>query len=95
MIQFVWDEQKYQINQKKHGVSFEEAKSVFFDEYARFLTDPDHSETEERYLLLGMSIQMRLLVISHCYREHDHVIRLISARPATRFEQQQYQRFRR
>jgi uncharacterized DUF497 family protein len=93
-MQFVWDEHKHQINRKKHGVSFEEAQSVFFDEQARLLADPDHSETEERYLLLGMSIQMRLLVVSHCYRENDPVIRLISARRATRFEQQQYQGFR-
>jgi uncharacterized DUF497 family protein len=95
MIQFIWDEHKHQTNQKKHGVSFEEAKSVFFDEYARLLADPDHSETEERYLLLGMSIRMRLLVVSHCYRENDYIIHFISARAATRFEQQQYQRFRR
>jgi hypothetical protein len=93
-MQFVWDEHKHQSNRNKHGVSFEEAKSVFFDEHARLLADPDHSETEERYLLLGMSTQLRLLVVSHCYREDDHVIRLISARRATRFEQQQYQRFR-
>jgi len=95
MIQFIWDEHKHQTNQKKHGVSFEEAKSVFFDEYARLLADPDHSETEERYLLLGMSIRMWLLVVSHCYRENDYIIHFISARVATRFEQQQYQRFRR
>ena len=95
MIQFVWDEQKHQVNQKKHGISFEEAQSVFLDEYARLLVDPDHSETEERYLILGMSTKIRLLVVSHCYRENDHVIRLISARSATHFEQQQYQRFQR
>ncbi len=93
-MQFVWDEHKHQINRNQHGVSFEEAQSVFFDEQARLLADPDHSETEERYLLLGMSIQMRLLVVSHCYQEDDQVIRLISARRAARFEQQQYQRFR-
>ena len=95
MIQFVWDDHKHQINQKKHGVSFEEAKSAFYDECARLLIDPDHSETEERYLLLGMSKQIRLLVISHCYQENDYTIRLISARLATRSEQQQYKRFQR
>ncbi|EDN69979.1 protein containing DUF497 [Beggiatoa sp. PS] len=89
-LKFVWDENKNRLNQKKHKVSFEEAKTVFFDENARLIPDPDHSETEERFILLGLSVQFRILLVSHCYRENDSVIRIISARKANRQEQQQY-----
>jgi hypothetical protein len=92
-LNFTWDENKNRLNQKKHKVSFEEAKTVFFDEHARLISDPDHSEVEDRFILLGFSVQLRILVVSHCYREPENTIRIISARPANRYEQQQYQRY--
>ena len=92
-LNFTWDENKNRLNQNKHKVSFEEAKTVFFDEHARLISDPDHSEVEERFILLGFSVQLRILVVSHCYREPENTIRIISARPANRYEQQQYQRY--
>jgi uncharacterized protein len=92
-LNFTWDENKNRLNQNKHKVSFEEAKTVFFDEHARLISDPDHSEVEDRFILLGFSVQLRILVVSHCYREPENTIRIISARPANRYEQQQYQRY--
>ena len=92
-INFEWDENKDRINKQKHQVSFEEAKSVFRDEAALVIADPDHSEAEERFLILGQSDQLKLLVVCHCYRESDTVIRLISARKATRNETVQYYDF--
>ena len=92
-INFEWDENKDRINKQKHQVSFEEAKSVFSDEAALVIADPDHSEDEERFLILGQSDQLKLLVVCHCYRESDTVIRLISARKATRNETVQYYDF--
>ena len=92
-INFEWDENKNRINKQKHQVSFEEAKSVFRDEAALVIADPDHSEAEERFLILGQSDQLKLLVVCHCYRESDTVIRLISARKATRNETVQYYDF--
>ena len=89
-IKFVWDERKNKINQKKHGVSFEEAQTAFYDENARLIADPDHSEDEDRFILLGMSQRARLLIICHCYRENDEVIRIISARKADKQETKQY-----
>ncbi|MCQ2802080.1 MAG: BrnT family toxin [Bacilli bacterium] len=86
MITFTWDERKKQINLKKHNISFEEASTVFYDECALFINDPDHSEDEERFILLGLSNNLNILVVVHCYRENDEVIRLISARKATKFE---------
>ena len=77
-------------NLLKHGVSFEEAQSVFLDESARLIDDPDHSEHEDRFLLLGYSLQARCLIVNHCYRESDSVIRLISARRATKHEEEMY-----
>jgi uncharacterized DUF497 family protein len=91
---FVWDERKNRQNRKKHGVSFEEAQSVFFDDAAREFFDPDHSESEERFLLVGRSYRLRVLLICHCFRESDSVIRIISARRATRKERAAYQRGR-
>ena len=90
MIKFQWDDNKNRINQKKHGISFEEAQSVFFDENALMIHDPDHSEEEERFLLLGMSANLRMLIVCHCYRDEDSVIRIISARNATSTEKRQY-----
>lgn len=87
---FQWDKDKDLINQKKHGVSFEEAKSVFYDDNAIQFWDETHSELEDRFLLLGMSSKMRLLLIVHCYREEKSEIRIISARKATKKESQQY-----
>ena len=83
-IRFVWDEGKNRQNQKKHGVSFEEAESVFFDEKAREYYDPNHSDEEDRFLLVGRSFKLRVLLICHCYREGERMIRIISARRATR-----------
>jgi len=93
-IHFVWDETKNQLNVRNHHVSFDEAKTVFFDEDARLLHDPDHSVDEDRFVLLGMSSKSRLLLVCHCYREKEDEIRIISARKATRLESQLYGRFR-
>lgn len=89
-IHFEWDEHKNQINIKKHKVSFEEAKSVFYDDNALVIDDPEHSETEERFIILGSSSKANLLVVCHCYRQSDTVIRIISARKATKTESKQY-----
>ena len=87
---FEWDEGKNRANRKKHGVSFEEARSAFLDENARVLPDPGHSEEEDRFVLLGLSTSLRILLVCHCYREEESVIRIISARKADRDEQRQY-----
>ncbi len=89
-LQFIWDERKNKINQKKHGVSFEEAQSVFYDDYARLIADPDHSFMEDRFILLGISKKVRILIVCHCYRENDEIIRIISARKADKKELKQY-----
>jgi len=86
MIKFEWDPAKATANIKKHGVSFEEAQSTFYDEFAIQFFDNDHSSDEERFLLLGMSTGSRLLLVAHCEREAGHVIRIISARKATKRE---------
>ena len=91
-ITFHWDEQKNKINQQKHGISFAEAKSVFFDDYAIQFWDEDHSQEEERFLLLGISSKMRILIVVHCFREEDSIIIIISARKATKNESQEYRR---
>jgi len=90
-IRFEWDETKNDINKKKHDVSFEEATSVFYDSEALIIPDPDHSIDEERFLILGYSYQLKLLVVCHCYRENDEVIRIISARKATNNERKWYE----
>ena len=92
MIIFSWDENKNQINQKKHEISFEEAETVFLDETAILFDDPVHSEDEERFLLLGMSVESNVCMVCHCYRESDTVIRIISARKATKKEEERYVR---
>ncbi len=93
-LKFTWDDNKALTNQQKHGVSFEEAKTVFYDNYARLITDPDSSQKEERFLLLGLSNQLRLLLVCHCYRETGKQLRIISARKANKSEQKQYEGFR-
>ncbi len=89
-IRVEWDPAKARINLRKHGVSFEEAETVFYDDHALLLDDPEHSGDEDRFVLLGLSSRLRVLVIVHTYREHDAVIRLISARRATKAEQAGY-----
>ena len=90
MIRFEWDPRKDSVNQRKHGVSFEEAQSVFFDENSVQFYDEHHSEHEERFIMLGLSIRSRILVVCHCERESGDVIRIISARKATKSERQFY-----
>lgn len=87
---FVWDENKNRANQRKHGVSFEEAKTVFFDDLAIEYFDPDHSQEEERFIMIGTSIKSRIIVVCHCYRETEPLIRIISARKATKKERKSY-----
>lgn len=89
-IVFRWDEKKSLSNKRKHGVSFEEAETVFFDEKAMRYEDPDHSQDEDRFIMLGMSILLRVLIVCHCYRSEDQVIRIISARKATKSEAAAY-----
>lgn len=89
-LHFEWDERKAAANVKKHGVSFEEAKSAFYDERAKLIDDPDHSREEDRFVLLGLSAVLRLLVVCHCYRGDGGVIRIISARKAAANEIQSY-----
>jgi uncharacterized DUF497 family protein len=89
-LRFHWDQRKNRANLRKHGISFEEAETVFSDERGILLDDRDHSEHEERFVLLGLSATLRTLVVCHCYRERDDVIRIISARRATKPERRQY-----
>jgi hypothetical protein len=89
-LRFEWDPKKAASNLRKHKVSFEDAQTVFSDERALLINDPDHSEAEERFVLLGLSSTMRLLVVVHCYRAADNVIRLISARKADAHERSLY-----
>jgi len=90
LVAFEWDSLKEKKNRQKHGVSFEEARSVFYDLHALLIHDPDHSEEEERFILMGYSAEQRLLVVCHCFRSEDRIIRLISARKATPTERDQY-----
>jgi hypothetical protein len=93
-ISFGWDPKKAESNLAKHKISFEEAQTVFFDVNARMIFDPGHSEQEDRFILLGLSSILRLLVVCHCCRDEDgEVIRIISARKASKKEQKQYTRF--
>jgi uncharacterized DUF497 family protein len=89
-LRFVWDPRKAKANQQKHGVTFEEAESVFLDEQALLIGDPEHSDDEDRFVLLGLSTRLRVLVVCHCYRESDSEIRLISARKADSAERKEY-----
>lgn len=92
-LTFDWDPHKDAANRNKHGVSFREAKTAFTDEFARLMADPDHSEEEDRFVLLGMSIHSRLLVVCHCVRDGE-TIRLISARKANRRERNTYEGYK-
>lgn len=92
-MRFEWDERKASANEKKHGVSFDEAETVFYDENARLLYDAEHSLEEDRYILLGMSNSSSLLVVCHVYGEDEEKIRIFSARRANKREQQQYRSF--
>ena len=87
---FEWDARKSAANAKKRGVSFEEAKSVFVDERAKLIDEPDHSDDEDRFVLLGLSGALRLLLVCHCYRGDGNVIRIISARKASAKESKSY-----
>jgi uncharacterized protein len=90
MIKFEWDIVKANSNKKKHGVSFEEAQSVFYDEFAVQFFDEESSELEDRYLMLGFSDEARLLIVCHCERNRGNTIRIISARKATKIEGKYY-----
>ena len=92
-IKFQWDKQKNQANIEKHGISFEEASSVFYDENAILFDDPDHSKDEDRFLILGISSKLHLCIVSHCYRDRDKIIRIISARKATKRETESYNNY--
>lgn len=92
-IVFEWDDQKAWSNERKHGVSFDEAQTAFYDDHARLTYDPDNSQEEDRFLLLGMSAAPRLLVVCHVYRQADKYIRIISARKATKRETLKYRDF--
>ena len=91
-LRFEWDPKKAALNLRKHGVSFEDAQSVFSDESGLLIDDPDHSEEEDRFVLLGLSQSLRLLVVVHCYRSEGKVIRIISARKADAQERSIYPR---
>jgi uncharacterized DUF497 family protein len=89
-IKFTWDQHKASANIIKHKITFDEAKTVFYDDNARLIHDPDHSEYEERFILLGMSSFLHILIVCHCYIEKGNIIRIISARKANKNEQKQY-----
>lgn len=89
-IRFEWDARKSSANKKKHGISFEEARTVFFDENAKLIDDPDHSEDGDRFVLLGVSSSLKVMLVCHCYREEGNVVRIISARKASPHESKQY-----
>ena len=91
-IHFEWDNNKNVINKKKHRVSFEEATTVFFDEKAILFDDPEHSYEEERFLIIGTTTSSKICIVSHCYRGDDDIIRIISARKATKTEQSVYEK---
>lgn len=91
-LRFVWDEKKDRANQKKHKISFEEAESVFFDENALEYYDSEHSKEEGRFIMLGFSFRLRMLIVCYCYREDDSMIRIFSARKATKKESLDYGR---
>ena len=90
VLRFEWDPAKAAANIKKHGIAFDEAKSVFADERAKLIADPQHSDDEDRFVLLGLSTKLKLLVVCHCYRSKSNTIRIISARKATAVESLQY-----
>jgi uncharacterized DUF497 family protein len=89
-VRIEWDDRKDRSNRKKHGISFDEASGVFSDEHARLIPDKEY---DDRFILLGMSRRLRLLVVCHCYRLDDEVIRIISARKANRDEARKYEEY--
>jgi hypothetical protein len=89
-IKFEWDAKNSRTNKKKHSVTFDEAETIFADENALLIHDPDHSDDEDRFVLLGLSVKFRMLVVCHCYRSADTIIRIISARKADKDEEKQY-----
>jgi uncharacterized DUF497 family protein len=89
-IKFIWDEDKNQKNMQSHNISFEEAKTVFYDPNAKIIYDPDHSKEEDRFVILGLSKTLNLLIVCHCYKEKEEQIRIFSARRATKNEKKQY-----
>jgi len=89
-LKFEWDHKKNLANTKKHGVSFDEAETAFYDEYAIQFFDPDHAEDEDRFLLLGTSFKLKTLVVCHCFRQEETIVRIISARKADKGEEQAY-----
>ncbi len=89
-LRFEWDKRKEKANIKKHGISFDEARTAFYDENAIQFFDPDHSDDEDRFILLGISVRLNVVVVCHCYRESDSVIRIISARKADGDEENDY-----
>ncbi|MBU0545251.1 MAG: BrnT family toxin [Proteobacteria bacterium] len=91
-FQFEWDIVKAKENLRSHDISFEEAQTVFYDDFAREFYDDEHSEWEDRFLLLGLSFKLRLVMVCHCYREKESMIRIISARKATAKEARFYRR---
>ena len=93
-LRFEWDAGKAAANARKHGVSFEEARTAFYDEDAIQFFDPDHSDAEERFILLGLSLKPRVLVVCHCFRESETLVRIISARKADKDEEREYWRRR-
>ncbi|MGR3221152.1 MAG: BrnT family toxin [Candidatus Anammoxibacter sp.] len=93
-LRFEWDNRKEKTNIRKHGVSFEEARTVFYDANAIQFFDPDHSDKEDRFILLGISLKLRILIVCHCFRGNETVVRLISARKADRIEENEYWRQR-
>ena len=92
-LNFEWDGKKSASNQRKHGVSFEEAESAFADEFGRLIADPDHSDQEDRFILMGLSSRLRLLIVCHCYRHHD-IVRIISARKTNASERAEYEGYK-
>jgi uncharacterized protein len=94
MISFAWDSKKNVANEKKHGISFDEAKTVFYDEASIRYFDPDHSGDEDRFIMVGLSQKLRILIVCHCFRENDSIIRIISARKASKGEEDAYWRER-
>jgi uncharacterized DUF497 family protein len=93
MIEFSWDPSKAKSNKNKHGITFEEAKTVFYDPNARIIDDLEHSGEEERFIMIGLSNTVRTLVVCHCYKETESHIRIISARKATKKETKSYEEF--
>ncbi len=89
-IEFEWDSKKEKANAKKHGVTFEEARTTFYDEHALQFSDPEHSEDEDRFILLGISFKLNTLVVCHCFRQDEKIVRIISARMADKDEAKAY-----